>query len=167
MLPISLRNIAAAALLLSSVDALALSYDARVTHVIDGDTVRATVDATCTEVACPATGERLRVRLAEIDAPESDQPYGRVATDSLSSQVGGRTVTIVQTDVDRYGRIVGKLIANGVWINGWMVGEGHAWVYPQYAESPNLYKWEDEARKAKRGLWSQDAPVTPWDWRHR
>lgn len=161
------RTMVATALLILSADAIALSYDARVTHVSDGDTVRATVAATCSEIACPAVGERLRIRLAEIDAPESDQPHGREATDSLSSKVGGRTVTVVQTDVDRYGRVVGNLIVNGVWINGWMVGEGQAWVYPKYAESPELYRWEDEARKAQRGLWSQDDPIAPWDWRHR
>ena len=165
----SFRAALVAASILSAGAAVAypLSYTGRVAHVSDADTVRVVVDSTCAESACPAVGESVRVRLAEIDAPESDQPYGDEATAALVERIDGVTLKVVQTDTDHYGRAIGQLVYQDVWINGWLVGEGHAWVYPQYADSPELFKWQDEAREARRGLWAADNPMEPWLWRRR
>ena len=50
-----------------------------------------------------------------------------------------------------------------------MVRQGAAWVYRKYAKDQNLFKLEDEARAAKRGLWglSEAQRVPPWEWRRR
>lgn len=144
-----------------------LTYTGQVAHVSDADTVRVVVRDTCAEAACPSVGESLRVRLAEIDAPESDQPYGDEAAAALVDRIDGSMLQIVQTDTDQYGRVVAQLVHQDVWINGWLVGEGHAWVYPQYAESPELFEWQSEAREAQRGLWAADDPVEPWLWRRQ
>jgi micrococcal nuclease len=50
-----------------------------------------------------------------------------------------------------------------------MVRLGAAWVYSKYTEDQNLYKLEDEARSAKRGLWglSEAQRMPPWEWRSR
>jgi len=159
--------VAASILSAGATFAYPLSYTGRVAHVSDADTVRVVVRETCAEAACPSVGESLRVRLAEIDAPESDQPYGDAAAAALVDRIDGTTLQIVQTDTDPYGRAVAHLVHQDVWINGWLVGEGHAWVYPQYAESPELFAWEAEAREAKRGLWAADDPVEPWKWRRQ
>ena len=165
----SFRAALVAASILSAGAAVAypLSYTGRVAHVSDADTVRVVVASTCAERACPSVGESVRVRLAEIDAPESDQPYGDEATAALVELIDGVTLKVVQTDTDHYGRAIGQLVYQDVWINGWLVGEGHAWVYPQYADSPELFKWQDEAREARRGLWAADNPMEPWLWRRR
>ncbi len=43
---------------------------------------------------------------------------------------------------------------------------GLAWHDPRYAPKAKEYaEAEAEARKEKRGLWSDDKPVAPWDWR--
>lgn len=152
---------------LVAVPALALEYEARVFLVSDADTVRVAVTAPCPLPACPAAGETLRVRLAEIDAPEDDQPYGRIATAHLEELIGGAVVTVHQTDIDRYGRVVAHLQAGDVWVNAWLVGEGHAWVYPQFARSPELFALEEQAREAGVGLWATPGPVEPWLWRRR
>ncbi len=34
-----------------------------------------------------------------------------------------------------------------------MIGRGAAWVYRDYAKDPSLYRLENEAKAAKRGLW--------------
>ena len=107
-----------------------LTYTGQVAHVSDADTVRVVVRDTCAEAACPSVGESLRVRLAEIDAPESDQPYGDEAAAALVDRIDGSMLQIVQTDTDQYGRVVAQLVHQDVWINGWLVGEGHAWVRP-------------------------------------
>lgn len=157
----------AVALFLFSSKVLALTFDGHVYRVSDADTVRLTVTATCQERACPEVGDSLRIRLAEIDAPEDDQPYGAIATEQLSAAVKNQKVSIRQTDVDQYGRIVGHVIYQGNWINAWLVSEGHAWVYPEYATSRELFELEDNARNSRRGLWAEDYPVEPWVWRHR
>lgn len=40
-----------------------------------------------------------------------------------------------------------------------------AWVFDRYATDRTLYAIQDEARAARRGLWSDAAPVPPWEWR--
>lgn len=49
-----------------------------------------------------------------------------------------------------------------------MVDDGAAWVYDQYSDSALPRKLEDQARRAKRGLWAlaQDKRMPPWQWRH-
>jgi len=46
------------------------------------------------------------------------------------------------------------------------VKKGMAWVYKQYASDPAYFEAEDEAKKAKVGLWSQPNPTPPWEFRH-
>jgi len=66
----------------------------KVDRVTDGDTI--------------VLMDRTRVRLHGIDAPERDQPYGRIATAALEYMVA-RSVYLVEVDEDRYGRLVGQL----------------------------------------------------------
>lgn len=160
-------SFAAAALLLVSGSAVAQDYQGRVFKVSDGDTIKVNVTETCAASGCPETGESLRVRFAEIDAPESDQPYGDIATQRLRGLIGGESVDLKQIDTDRYGRVISHVIFDGTWVNAWLVGEGHAWVYRDYAESPQLFDLEDQAKAQQRGLWQADDPVAPWVWRHR
>jgi len=43
---------------------------------------------------------------------------------------------------------------------------GLAWHDPRYAPKRDDYaKAEADARKAKRGLWSDENPTPPWEWR--
>ena len=67
---------------------------AKVDRVIDGDTI--------------VLMDRSRVRLEGIDAPERDQPYGPVATSALEYMVG-RAIYYVETDKDRYDRMLATL----------------------------------------------------------
>lgn len=154
-------------LVASSALAAPVSYTGQVIHVADADTVRVVVRESCDTAACPAEGETLRVRLAEIDAPEGDQPYGDTATAALDARLSGEAVKVVQTDIDQYGRVVAQLIHQDIWINAWLVGEGHAWVYPQFADSPELFEWQEEAQQAQRGLWAEEDPIEPWMWRRQ
>ncbi|MBS8270845.1 nuclease [Halomonas litopenaei] len=162
-----LRYVIVVSMALLTTEAMAMSYQGEVTHVSDGDTVRVSVTSTCPLASCPNRGESLTVRLAEIDAPESNQPYGNRAATAINERLAGSTVEVVQSDVDHYGRVVGQIIQDGVWVNGWMVGQGHAWVYRRYSDSPELIEWENAAREAGRGLWATAAPIAPWEWRRR
>lgn len=123
-------------------------------RIIDGDTVELT-DGT-------------RIRLHGIDTPERDQPYGRQATSELDRMLG-RSVYVEEKNTDRYGRVVAVLWSPyGVNINLAMVCGGHAWWYERYARfNTDLRDCQAEARAEEVGLWADEGPVAPWDWRRR
>lgn len=130
----------------------------QVVGVADGDTLSVLVGR-----------EPRRVRLAQIDAPESGQPWGRSAKKALSDLAFGRTARVVVVDRDRYGRLVGEVWVGGVHLNHALVRAGHAWAYTEYARSSEIVALEDEARAAGRGLWAlqEDQREPPWLWRRR
>ena len=126
----------------------------RVKRIVDGDTVH--------------LRDGTKVRLHGIDTPERDQPYGKQATRNLDKLIG-RTVFVVEKDTDRYGRPVGVLYTpEGLNINEAMVCNGSAWWYSRYARfASGLRKCQAEAKEAALGLWADDDPMPPWEWRRR
>jgi len=132
----------------------AQTLQGKVVHIADGDTLTVLVD-----------DEQVKVRLAEIDAPESRQDYGQRAKQALGNLVFGQVVTVDDEGKDRYGRTIGRVQLGDLNVNAEMVRTGYAWVYRQYAKDQSLYALEDEARMARRGLWASDVRVPPWEWR--
>lgn len=129
---------------------------ARVVTVRDGDSFEVEAD-----------GERQRVRIYGIDTPERGQPWSDRARRALREHIQGREVRIDEVEIDRYGRIVGEVFAGEICIACEMVRDGHAWVYRRYTDDAVLIRLEDEARTARRGLWSlpERDRVPPWRWR--
>ncbi|MEA2824896.1 MAG: hypothetical protein QOF03_1378 [Alphaproteobacteria bacterium] len=130
----------------------------RVVAVADGDTFTLLTD----------NKEQIRVRLTEIDAPESDQPWGQRAKEALSSLVLSQAVRVVTAGRDQYGRTLGRVYVAGQDVNAEMLRTGSAWAYGQYLTDTSLLGVQKQAQVAHRGLWSlsmQDR-VPPWDWRH-
>jgi endonuclease YncB( thermonuclease family) len=134
------------------------TWTGRVVWVTDADSLRAEIK-----------GSVMEIRLADIDAPERDQPYAWQATLELIDMVRDREILVVPRDVDRYGRIVARVHVNGIDVCHELVARGAAWFYPEYAEDQTLYLVEEEARDAKRGLWALpvEERVEPWVWRER
>jgi endonuclease YncB( thermonuclease family) len=79
--------------------AYAQTYQGKVVGVLDGDTL----------IVLTPQKQQIKVRLAEIDAPEKRQPFGQRSKQSLSDLVFGKQVRVEQQDRDRYGRVVGKV----------------------------------------------------------
>ncbi len=131
----------------------------RVVAISDGDTF----------TLLTANKEQRKIRLAEIDTPEKGQPYGQKAQAVLSQLIFNKQVRVVQTDIDRYGRVIARVYLDNLDVNVEMIKSGAAWVYRQYAEDQKLYEYEEEARQAKRGLWSlsKAEQVPPWEWRRQ
>ncbi len=128
----------------------------KVVKVIDGDTIDVNL-----------TNGTARIRLYGIDAPEKDQEYGKQSTRQLSRLIDNEIVKIYVMDKDRYGRLVGKIFFEGEYINHTMVKEGAAWWYKQYASKDiDLQLAEEWARHEEEGLWNNDNPTAPWDYRH-
>lgn len=142
----------------------------RVVGVTDGDTIAVQDSDRLTH----------KVRLSGIDAPESRQAFGKRSKESLSRLVFGKPVRVAWTKKDRYGRIVGQ-----VWVqpldcptcgltldaNRTQLAVGMAWWFKRYADEQPLperlaYEQEElDARARRVGLWSDPAPIAPWDWR--
>jgi endonuclease YncB( thermonuclease family) len=131
--------------------------------VTDGDTV----------TLLDAHNQQVKIRLAGIDAPERKQPYGEKAKLVLSEMVYRQQVLIEWFKVDRYGRVIGKIISAGNDTNLEMIRAGLAWHYKKYAseqlqaDRESYARAETEARLATKGLWTENNPVPPWDWRKK
>lgn len=129
----------------------------RIVGVQDGDTVTAY-----------APGRpQFRIRLVEIDAPESGQPYGRKSRQVLSDLVFGKTVRVREEGQDRYGRTLGRLYVGELDVNAAMVRRGAAWVYTDYNKDPSFPPLQARARRERVGLWAlqADQVIPPWEWR--
>lgn len=129
-------------------------FTGTVVRVDDGDSLVLRVD-----------GDDVRVRLAQVDAPERGQPWADRARQALAGRVLHRAVRADVLDRDDYGRLVATVWLGERDVNRELVAEGHAWVYVQYLRDPTLLDAEAAARGAARGLWSLPQPVPPWQWR--
>ena len=132
-----------------------------VVGISDGDTL--TARCPTGDIAHPYS--QLKVRLAEIDAPESGQPYGRRAKEHLSALCYEAQATIRQTASDRYGRMVARVECRGKDANMEMVKAGMAWAYTKYQTDPEFPRAELAARQAGVGMWAEHQQA-PWAFRH-
>jgi endonuclease YncB( thermonuclease family) len=137
---------------------------------MDGDTVELLVtDA--------ERKQRVRIRLAGIDAPERSQAFGEVCRESLAGVVAGKDVQIRVRGKDRYSRTLGVIFvrkdAKGSTkdVNLGQISAGCAWHYKQYLmnqlprEREQYAAAEETARKARQGLWRDPHPQPPWEFR--
>jgi endonuclease YncB( thermonuclease family) len=126
-----------------------------VVGVNDGDTL------TCLD----ESNQQQKVRLAEIDAPELSQDFGKVSREALATMVFGKTVEVVDDGKDRYGRWIGRLSVNGIDVNRQMVATGNAWHYAAYSHDDSLAALQTQAQAQRIGLWAQPNPQPPWEYR--
>lgn len=130
-----------------------------VVGVTDGDTLK----ARCGQ---PEDYQQIRVRIAAIDAPEHNQPYGQRAKQALSELCYRQQAVISPSDKDRYGRLVAEVRCQGQDAATHMVSIGMAWVYDRHAaQHQYLYRLQHLAKTARRGLWADANPLSPWEWR--
>ena len=131
------------------------SFDAELVWVMDGDSLRVRI-----------SGEQVDVRLADIDAPEHGQRYAWEAKLALIDLVRGKGLAVLPREIDRHGRMVARVWVREMDLSRELVNQGAAWFYPAYATDGTLFELEQQARAAKRGLWSIGDPhVAPWVWR--
>lgn len=134
--------------------AQAETFNAKVIVVMDGDTVMVLRE-----------GQKIKIRLANIDAPEKAQPFGKQARDSLLELVGKKQIQVDTQAVDQYGRTVGLITVDGLDVNQEQVRRGMAWEYSHYHTDKTYIGLQSDARRARRGLWMQSNPQAPWLWR--
>ncbi len=137
-----------------SVSIQAEEFSARVIAVLDGDTVLIVRD-----------GQRIKLRLTMIDAPEKDQEYGLESKRVLAEMVLRKQVQVTTQALDNYGRTLALLEVAGSNVNEEQVRRGMAWNYSHFFNDPLYRALQAEAQQARRGLWQQDEPTPPWKWR--
>lgn len=152
-------------LCLAAAPALADTMRGIVIVVIDGDTVLFKPDH-----YRAASRAFLKIRLADIDAPEKDQPHGDAATRALTALVLNQRVEVETVATDAYGRTIAHVLlkagqAGALPVNAELVRRGLAWPLTRYRSDAGLLDAQREARRAQRGLWQDAEPTPPWVWR--
>jgi endonuclease YncB( thermonuclease family) len=128
----------------------------KVEKIIDGDSIKIREEG----------GEQVHeIQIEGTDAPEAKQAYGKESTEALRKILLDQKVRITWTKKDNFGRRLAQVYLGDDHINQRMIRDGHAWHFKRYNQSQELAKLEEEARKAKRGLWATDNPQAPWDYR--
>ena len=111
--------------------------------------------------------ELIKIRLAEIDAPELKQAFGIESKNCLKRLIkqSDSKVFFKFKEKDRYDRHVGWIYSEDLDINLEMVKKGCAWVYDRYVKRKVLFKHQDNARENNVGLWENSEAIAPWKWR--
>ena len=143
-------------------------FTAKVLRVVDGDTVYVVNKA----------GKKFKVRLTGIDAPEKNQPYGLASSHKLSEMLINKWVLLKSKpdngnlySIDRYNRVLAKVILDGRDINLAQVSNGYAWHFKRYQKQQSSLDRETyneaelNAKKNELGLWREKNPIAPWKWR--
>ncbi|WP_204985966.1 thermonuclease family protein [Mucilaginibacter psychrotolerans] len=131
-------------------------YIYKVVGVKDGDTM----------VLLSPDNIQTTVRLAEVDCPEKSQAFGQAAKQFTSDLCFGKQVKLIANTQDRYGRTVGQVeLSDGTNVNYALVKNGYAWQYRAYSKSEQLQSLEEQARQGHLGLWQDNNPTPPWEFR--
>jgi endonuclease YncB( thermonuclease family) len=130
-------------------------FAGRVVGIIDGDTIKVL-----------RAGRAETVRLQGVDAPEKRQAYGERARRFAADLSFDRTVVVRSTGRDRSARLLGEVVLpDGRSLNQELVRAGYAWWFRKYSRDVQLARLEEEARQGRRGLWADQAPEPPWEYR--
>ena len=131
----------------------------KVVGISDGDTITVLTEQ----------NKNIKIRLAEIDAPEKEQPWGQNSKQALFDLVFSMNVIVDSVGVDRYGRTLGTVFLEQININKQMVEQGNAWAHEKYVRDQDYFALQNSAHTQKMGLWSlkEDQTVAPWLWRKK
>jgi micrococcal nuclease len=133
----------------------AASFTGKLVKVLDGDTVEVMHN-----------GKAERIRLAQIDCPEKNQPFGQAAKEYVLAIAAHKIVTVEVETVDRYGRTVGEVfLPDDANLNKQIFRAGYAWQYKRYSKNYTYADLELGARVQRLGLWQEKNPIPPWEWR--
>ena len=145
----------------TTVTSFADQLQGKVIKITDGDTVN----------VLTSDNETHKIRLSGIDAPEKKQAFGNRSKQALAELIDGKTVSVEYNKLDKYQRMVGKITFDGQDVNLRQIKLGFAWHYKKYekeqdVEDRSIYAdAEYLAQRDKRGLWADENPTAPWDYR--
>lgn len=158
----------------------------KVIGVLDGDTIQVLVPLPSTQITASSPQkssqqktsspqksslektvrqQTVTIRLEGIDAPESEQRFGKQAKQALAQRVAGKVVVVQIRGTDKFERTLGVVRLDGDNVNLKQVEEGWAWHFTRFSDDEQLARSEQAARRAKRGLWADERPIAPWTYR--
>ena len=114
-----------------------------------------------------------KIRLQGIDAPEKKQAFGEKSKQSLHDLVHGKQVHVEYDKEDKYGRTVGKVTLGDLDVCLQQLVLGMAWHYKKYqneqsANDRAVYSdTELKSKSLRLGLWADDTPMPPWEFRKK
>lgn len=131
----------------------------KVFGIKDGDTV----------VVLDSLNNQTTLRLAEVDTPEKRQPFGTKAKQFTSDQIYLKTIKYIVTDTDRFGRLIAMIYydVDNKYLSAEIIKAGMGWHYKRYSKSKELALLENNAKKNKIGLWIDNNPIAPWEYRRQ
>ena len=114
-----------------------------------------------------------RIRILDVDAPESRQPCtrpdgsewrcGQQAALALADWIGARTVTCETTKKDRYKRWLAHCSVGGEDVATWLAANG--WGVPyRRCKCEAVREASARAKAEMRGIWNS-VFSDPWEWR--
>lgn len=139
----------------SSAPAKETTIEGKVTKIIDGDSIIVVGD----------DKKEYEVQIEGTDAPESKQPFGKESTEALTKMLKDKKVKVSWEKADNFDRLLAQVYVDDKHANLEMIKLGMAWHFKRYNKSEVLAKAETEAKEAKRGLWADEKPTAPWDYR--
>jgi micrococcal nuclease len=162
-----LASLALSQFSIASVDCSPLDdgiHSANVVTVSDGDTAT---------VKLIKTGDLVKVRFYGADTPETEwkgkwpaQPFSEEAKAFTINKLSNQLVTIDFNGEGTYSRCVGEIFLNSESLSLALINEGYAWWYNRYAPDRNdLKQAQENAKENKNGLWADNDPQAPWDFR--
>ncbi|MDR2955960.1 MAG: thermonuclease family protein [Prevotella sp.] len=113
------------------------------------------------------TGERIKVRLYGIDAPERGQDFSNKSRQLLNDLCYGKIVDVHSQGYDQYDRLLGFVYIDGLNVNEEMVRQGLAWYYNHFVDDHRLDSLEQVAREKKLNIWSRKNPTNPYEYRKK
>lgn len=135
-------------------------FEGTITRIFDGDSF----------LVRGASGKDIDVRLADIDAPEKQQPYGNDARAALKKLIDGRRVYVDVIETDQYDRKVARVyrLPDRLDVRRSLVHDGHVWVWRKHARDRELFALEDAARASHVGIWAlpESQRMPPWKFRY-
>ena len=137
----------------------AASLEGKVTNVVDGE-----------DIAVFSQGHLVKIKLVGVASPQANQSYAGIARQHLAELILNKYVVVRYSSL-RDGYIVGQVLLENVDIGAQMIRDGVGWY--NKADEASLSELErqvyqgsqDVARNERRGLWQEESPVAPWDYR--
>lgn len=121
---------------------MAMAFDAPVVNIIDGDTIK--VRHEC---------QVIKTRLLGINTPDRRQGQFKAARAYMVDLVENRSVRILKTGIDPYGRVVGWVYVGEKNVNVEMIQAGWATHDQRFSKDPRLIEAQKLAKAKWAGLW--------------
>jgi len=130
----------------------------KVISVIDGNIIEILTD----------DGDKLLIKLSEVDSPELGQDFGAEALAYTSKFCLNKIVEIAVVGKDRKGMRLGIVrLKSGKQLNTELLKSGLAWYSHHCIDQCEMKLLEIKAKKKKLGLWINANPTPPWIYRRQ